>query len=80
MAGHVGVSGVYKKSGKEIAKGGNGGIRWKWKQRACLSLFQVLLKLTVTYGQEEPADSQLINEWGGAWVVPGPGEGGWSCP
>jgi hypothetical protein len=41
------------------------------------SLFQVLLKLMLTYGREEPGDSHpIINEWGGAWVVPGPGEGG----
>jgi hypothetical protein len=27
-------------------------------------------------GREEPGDSPLIiNEWGGAWVVPGPGKG-----
>jgi hypothetical protein len=32
-------------------------------------------------GREEPGDSQpIINEWGGAWVVPRPGEGGLSCP
>jgi hypothetical protein len=28
-------------------------------------------------GREEPGDSHpIINQWGGAWVVPGPGEGG----
>jgi hypothetical protein len=32
-------------------------------------------------GREEPGDSHpKINEWGGAWVVPGPGEGGLNCP
>jgi hypothetical protein len=32
-------------------------------------------------GKEEPGDSQpIINEWGGAWVVPGQGEGSFSCP
>jgi hypothetical protein len=32
-------------------------------------------------GSEGPGGSQpIINEWVGAWVVPGPGEGGLSCP
>jgi hypothetical protein len=31
--------------------------------------------------REEPSDSQpIIDEWGGARVVPGPGEGKLSCP
>jgi hypothetical protein len=36
----------------------------------------VLLKLTLTYGKgEKPGDSHpIINEWGRAWVAPGPGE------
>jgi hypothetical protein len=35
--------------------------------------FQVLLKPTITYGKGEPRDSHpIINEWGGAWVVPEP--------
>jgi hypothetical protein len=32
-------------------------------------------------GREESGDSQsIINEWRRAEVVPGPGEGGLSCP
>jgi hypothetical protein len=44
---------------------GQGGPRWNWKQREHLSLFQVLLKLTLTYGKGRTCDSQpLIHEWG----------------
>jgi hypothetical protein len=39
-----------------------------WKQTKGLSVFQVLLKLMLTYGKEEPDDSQtIIDEWGGVW-------------
>jgi hypothetical protein len=41
-------------------------------ERVSFSLW-MLLKPMLTIGREEPGDSQLpiINEWGGAWVIPG---------
>jgi hypothetical protein len=46
---------------------GSGGI---CKQRAA-SLLQVLLNPMLTHGKEGTGDCHLvINEWGGAWVVP----------
>jgi hypothetical protein len=47
QAGHMGVA-EFIKLGKGVTQGhgGPGGSR---KQRECLSLFQVLLKLTLTY-------------------------------
>jgi hypothetical protein len=41
------------------------------KPRECASALQVLLKPRITHVKGEPGDSQpIINEWGGAWVIP----------
>jgi hypothetical protein len=51
---------------------GAGGVCW---QREPASLFQVLLKLTLTYGKGGPGDFHpTINEWGEAgegttWLI-----------
>jgi hypothetical protein len=52
MIGHVDVNGVYYKLGRRITKGGMVGPCGTWKQRKSLSLFQVLLKLKLTYKKE----------------------------
>jgi hypothetical protein len=45
MAGYMGINGVYYKRS-------HGGTRWKLEVgRESLSLFQVLLKLMLTYGK-----------------------------
>jgi hypothetical protein len=33
-----------------------------------------------TYAYLWEGKNQVINEWGGTWVVPGLGEGAFSCP
>jgi hypothetical protein len=41
-----------------------------------VSVLQVLLKPTITYGKGDQEDSHpIISEWGGALAVPEPGEG-----
>jgi hypothetical protein len=57
-------------------KRGHGGAQVESGGRERASLPQVLLKLMLTYARGEPGDSYpIINEWGQAWVIPGPGEG-----
>jgi hypothetical protein len=77
MAGHMGINGVCLKLGKGNTNGSMvhaGGI---WRQKEHAFLLQVLLKLTLTYGKEEPGDSHpTINAWGRACAVPQLGEGG----
>jgi hypothetical protein len=47
------------------------GPQWNLEaERACFPFPNIM-------GREEPCDSHpIINEWGRAWVVPRPGEGG----
>jgi hypothetical protein len=46
-----------------------------WRPREWTSPEEVLLKPTITYG-EEPGDFHpIIDEWGREWVVPEPGLG-----
>jgi hypothetical protein len=65
---HVEESTAGHKLGRGITKGDMVGPGGTWKQTKGLSVFQVLLKLMLTYGKEEPDDSQtIIDEWGGVW-------------
>jgi hypothetical protein len=57
-----------------------GGTRWKLEAERESFSFPGAFKTPM--GREEPGDTYplIIDEWGGAWVVPGPGEGALSCP
>jgi hypothetical protein len=76
IAGHLGVNGVYEKLGKGNTKGsmvGPGGI---CRQRACFSLPGAFKTYTNLWeGQNQVDYLPIINEWGEAWLVPGPDEG-----